>query len=161
MPEEIRTCLAAARDQARLTPVAIGVVTRPGTGPAGFDRVDERGCWWWVARYGAADQAVDDASAAVDSAQRDGPGVVCLVVGFTDSHDRRVALIYPPERATWHPFCQSGDGDHSRDSLQELRVRDALADAGVRMEPDLTQWLALWDDSWWPVSPDPSHGPAA
>ncbi len=60
---------------------------------------------------------------------------------FTDGSGQRVGLVYLYGRGTFYPFAPT-DG-RRRDSLLELRVRDALA-GELPVEPDVQRWLAVW-----------------
>lgn len=74
-------------------------------------------------------------------AQGFGSGLLCSLVPFTDSSGQRVGLVYLYGRGTFYPFAPTDD--RRRDSLLELRVRDALA-GELRVEPDVQRWLAVW-----------------
>ena len=156
LADQLRQCHSSARHGAGLDPQVIVVVGRGGTPSADFGSVDDHGCSWW-SRVADAD-APDEVAAVLTTAKEQGADIVCVAIAMTDRHDRRVALILPPDRGTWHPFCPTPEGDGRRDNLRELRIRDALADAGLPMESDLSQWPALWDDRLWHVAPD---GPRA
>lgn len=74
-------------------------------------------------------------------AQGFGSGLLCSLVPFTDAGGQRVGLVYLYGRGTFYPFAPT-DGQR-RDSLLELRVRDALA-GELPVEPDVQRWLAVW-----------------
>jgi hypothetical protein len=70
-----------------------------------------------------------------------GSGLLCTVVPFVDSAQRKVGLVYLYKRGTFYGFAPSGP--QTRNNLLELQLRDALA-AELPMESDLQRWLALW-----------------
>jgi hypothetical protein len=54
-----------------------------------------------------------------------------------------VALVYLYKRGTFYPFAPlDGRQDH-RDNALELQIKGVLAE-DLKMEPDLTKWMALW-----------------
>lgn len=71
-----------------------------------------------------------------------GPGLLCTVVGFADSSDRSLGLVYLYKQGTFYPFAPTGR--QQRDNLLELQVRDQLA-GELPMEQDLSRWMAVWD----------------
>lgn len=70
-----------------------------------------------------------------------GGGLLCSLVPFADPSGRRVGLTYLYKQGTFYPFAPSGD--HVRDTLLELSVRDVL-EKELPMEPDPQRWLAVW-----------------
>ena len=68
-------------------------------------------------------------------------GLLCSMVPFADADGRRFGLTYLYKQGTFYPFAPRGE--HSRDNLLELSVRDLLAPE-LPMEPDLQRWLAVW-----------------
>lgn len=81
---------------------------------------------------------------AVNSALVDhgfGPQLLCTLVAFRDSDERRLALVYLYKRGTFYPFApQSGE---RRDNALELEVRGALGD-DLKLEQDLHRWFPVW-----------------
>lgn len=72
-------------------------------------------------------------------------GLLCTVVPFADSGDRRVGLVYLYKQGTFYPFAPAAGGSDppARDNLLEISVRDALT-AELPVERDLQRWLAVW-----------------
>ena len=68
-------------------------------------------------------------------------GLLCSMVPFADAGGRRFGLTYLYKQGTFYPFAPQGE--HARDNLLELSVRDVLS-AELPMEPDLQRWLAIW-----------------
>ncbi|PVG82714.1 hypothetical protein DDE18_10130 [Nocardioides gansuensis] len=68
-------------------------------------------------------------------------GLLCSMLPFTDGR-RTFGLVYLYKSGTFYAFAPAGE--HQRDNLLEISVRDHLA-AELPMEPDLQKWLALWD----------------
>jgi hypothetical protein len=68
-------------------------------------------------------------------------GLLCTVVVFGDSAQRRVGLVYLYKKGTFYPFAPTGP--QQRDNLLELQVRDTLH-AELPIEPELSGWMALW-----------------
>jgi hypothetical protein len=75
-----------------------------------------------------------------------GPRLLCAVVGFTDapgsSGAAPVYVVYLFKQGTFYPFAPRAD--ERRDNELELRLRAQLGD-DLRIEPDLSRWLALWN----------------
>jgi hypothetical protein len=70
-----------------------------------------------------------------------GPLLLCSLIGFRDSHERSLALVYLYKRGTFYPFAPvSGD---KRDNALELQARGALGD-DLKIEPDLSRWFPVW-----------------
>lgn len=112
-------------------------------------RTDEYGSTWIACRQSEVDlpelvirlRGVNTALAAA------GLGPVRYVgVGFsspgTPGAEHRLAVIYLAEHGTFYPFAPIRVP--VRDSVFELRVRAAL-DAELPIEPDLSNWLPLWN----------------
>jgi hypothetical protein len=72
-----------------------------------------------------------------------GPQLLCTVVAFADERHRRVALVYLYKRGTFYPFAPLDGGQNRRDNALEIQIKGALAE-DLKMEPDLTKWMALW-----------------
>ncbi|MFC6153365.1 PspA-associated protein PspAB [Nocardioides yefusunii] len=157
-----------------MTPVGQGSVCYRAATGAGFDRagdelrgllaldptlsvttsVDAFGYTWTVVETGdGADSDVSTLCTALHTvnsaleAQGFGPGLLCTVVGFETSEGQRVGLVYLYKQGTFYPFAPvpgANAHDPRRDSVLELRMRDALA-GELRLEKDLQRWLAVWD----------------
>jgi hypothetical protein len=70
-----------------------------------------------------------------------GPQLLCTLVAFRDTQERRLALVYLYKRGTFYPFApQAGE---RRDNALELEVRGVLGD-DLKMEQDLTRWFPVW-----------------
>ena len=74
-------------------------------------------------------------------AQGFGSGLLCSLVTFVDGGGQRVGLVYLYRRGTFYPFAPTSG--QQRDSLLELRVRDALT-GELPVEKDVQRWLAVW-----------------
>ena len=81
---------------------------------------------------------------AVNSALVDngfGPQLLCTLVAFRDSSERRLALVYLYKRGTFYPFAPlSGE---RRDNALELEIKGSLGD-DLKMEQDLSRWFPVW-----------------
>lgn len=81
---------------------------------------------------------------AVNSALVDngfGPQLLCTLVAFRDSEERRLALVYLYKRGTFYPFAPlSGE---RRDNALELQIKGVLGD-DLKIEQDLTRWFPVW-----------------
>jgi hypothetical protein len=108
---------------------------------------DEYGYSWLVSRREADDlPALVSDLHAVNSALEStgfGPQLLCSVVGFQDSGQRRLGLVYLYKRGTFYPFAPSAGGDQRRDNALELQIKAALTD-DLRMEQDLGRWFPIW-----------------
>ena len=106
---------------------------------------DSYGFTWMVIRQ-PSDQIealVTDVH-AVNSTLADngfGPSLLCSLVGFRDSRQRRLALIYLYKRGTFYPFAPLPG--EKRDSALELQARATL-DGELAIEQDLSRWFAVW-----------------
>ena len=81
---------------------------------------------------------------AVNSALVDngfGPQLLCTLVAFRDSSERRLALVYLYKRGTFYPFAPL-PGER-RDNALELEVKGALGD-DLKFEQDLSRWFPVW-----------------
>lgn len=81
---------------------------------------------------------------AVNSALVDngfGPQLLCTMIAFRDSSERRLALVYLYKRGTFYPFAPL-PGER-RDNALELEVKGALGD-DLKIEQDLTRWFPVW-----------------
>jgi hypothetical protein len=70
-----------------------------------------------------------------------GPQLLCTIVGFRDSSDTRLGLVYLYKRGTFYPFVPK-PGER-RDNATELRVRGVLGD-DLKIEPELGRWFPVW-----------------
>jgi hypothetical protein len=107
--------------------------------------VDSYGFTWLTVERDPADAAglctdLHAVNTALE-AQGFGSGLLCSLVVFADGSGQRVGLVYLYGRGTFYPFAPR-DGQQ-RDSLLELRVRDALA-GELPVEADVQRWLAVW-----------------
>ncbi|WP_330304036.1 MULTISPECIES: PspA-associated protein PspAB [unclassified Streptomyces] len=119
----------------------------PGGGPP-VERVrDEYGYSWLVSRREPDDlPALVSDLHAVNSALEGsgfGPQLLCSVVGFQDSGQRRLGLVYLYKRGTFYPFAPLAGADQRRDNALELQIKAALAD-DLRVEHDLSRWFPIW-----------------
>lgn len=108
---------------------------------------DGFGFTWLLSRHDPADVSglVTDLHAVNTSleAQGFGPGLLCSLVPFADPEGRRVGLVYLYKQGTFYPFAPAPAGEHRRDNLLEIQVRDTLG-AELPIERDLSRWLAVW-----------------
>ncbi len=116
-------------------------------GPAVEISTDSYGFTWLVCRQPA--EALGDLVTelhAVNQTLQDngfGPSLLCSVVGFAGPEGRQVGLVYLYKRGTFYPFAPVPGGAQQRDNAMELQVRGALG-ADLRIEPELSRWLAIW-----------------
>ena len=54
-----------------------------------------------------------------------------------------MALVYLYKRGTFYPFAPLDGGRQQRDNALELQVKGVLSE-DLKIEPDLTRWMALW-----------------
>ena len=112
-------------------------------GPDVERTTDAFGFTWLVCRSDDISALVTDLH-AVNRALEDagfGPALLCSLVVFTDDSGRRIGLVYLYKRGTFYPFApQSGE---RRDNAVELQIRGLLA-GDLKVEPDLSRWLALF-----------------
>ncbi|WP_406478721.1 hypothetical protein [Streptomyces sp. NBC_01615] len=119
----------------------------PGGGSP-VERVrDEYGYSWLVSRREPDDlPALVSDLHAVNSALEGsgfGPQLLCSVVGFQDSGQRRLGLVYLYKRGTFYPFAPLAGEGQRRDNALELQIKAALAD-DLRVEQDLSRWFPIW-----------------
>lgn len=116
-------------------------------GPAVEQSADEFGFTWLLARHDPGDLSglVTDLHAVNTSleAQGFGPGLLCSLVGFTDGSGRRLGLVYLYKQGTFYPFAPQGDGQHRRDNLLEIQIRDLVGN-DLPVEPQLNRWMPVW-----------------
>jgi hypothetical protein len=106
---------------------------------------DDYGFTWVVSsRLSSEIDALVTDLHAVNSALVDngfGPQLLCTLVAFRDSEERRLALIYLFKRGTFYPFAPlSGQ---KRDNALELQVKGAIG-PDLKWEPDLARWFPVW-----------------
>ena len=106
---------------------------------------DSYGFTWMVIRQ-PADQleALVTDLHAVNSTLADsgfGPSLLCSLVTFRDSKDRRLAIVYLYKRGTFYPFAPL-PGER-RDTAVELQVRAAI-EGDLMIEKDLGRWFPVW-----------------
>jgi hypothetical protein len=118
---------------------------KPGGGlPVEVSR-DSFGFTWVVSSHMSdeMDALVTDLH-AVNSALVDngfGPQLLCTLVAFRDSAERRLALVYLYKRGTFYPFAPLRG--QTRDNALELQTKNVLAD-DLKIEPDLAKWFPVW-----------------
>ncbi|MET8133767.1 MULTISPECIES: hypothetical protein [unclassified Streptomyces] len=108
---------------------------------------DEYGYSWLVSRRAPDDlpALVSDLHAVNTSLESTGfgPQLLCSVVGFRDSGQRRLDLVYLYKRGTFYPFAPLADEGERRDNALELQIKAALVD-DLRIEQDLARWFPIW-----------------
>jgi hypothetical protein len=114
-------------------------------GPAVEKSTDEFGYTWLVARHGSDDMSglVTDLHAVNTTLEEQGfgPGLLCSLVGFSDSGGRRLGLVYLYKQGTFYPFApQQGQ---RRDNILEIQVRDLVAN-DLPVEQQLSRWMPVW-----------------
>ncbi|MFF3662246.1 PspA-associated protein PspAB [Streptomyces olivochromogenes] len=117
------------------------------TGPPVEVSRDEYGYSWLVSRREPDDlPALVSDLHAVNSALEGsgfGPQLLCSVVGFQDTGQRRLGLVYLYKRGTFYPFAPLAGEAQRRDNALELQVKATLAD-DLRIEQDLSRWFPIW-----------------
>ncbi|WP_329459517.1 PspA-associated protein PspAB [Streptomyces sp. NBC_01497] len=118
----------------------------PGSVPVEFTE-DSFGYTWLLARQPPDDTAalVNDLH-AVNTLLQDGgfgPHLLCSLLGFRDTEDRPLALVYLYKRGSFYPFAPLPGAPGKRDNQRELQVRAILGD-DLRIEPDLARWFPVW-----------------
>ena len=100
---------------------------------------------WLVCRHSPDDVEglVTDLHAVNSSLQAGGfgPQLLCTIVSFRDSSQRRVGLVYLYKRGTFYPFAPLGG--ERRDNALEMQVRAAIA-GELKIEDDLSRWFPVW-----------------
>lgn len=139
-------CFRAAEGRAATTTEADAVaLIETGGGPKVERSVDSYGFTWLVLRAAPDDMTslVVDLHAVNSALESQGlaSGLLCSMVGFSDSAGRRLGLVYLYKLGTFYPFAPTGP--ESRDTLLERQVRDVLT-SDLRIEPDLGRWMPLW-----------------
>ncbi|WRZ93315.1 hypothetical protein OHB54_32315 [Streptomyces sp. NBC_01007] len=108
---------------------------------------DEYGYSWLVSRRAPDDlpALVSDLHAVNSSLESTGfgPQLLCSVVSFKDSGQRRLDLVYLYKRGTFYPLCVL-PGQHKRDNALEFQVAAQLEN-DLRIEKDKARWFPLWD----------------
>jgi hypothetical protein len=106
---------------------------------------DDYGFTWVVSsRMSSEIDALVTDLHAVNSALVDngfGPQLLCTLVAFRDSEERRLALIYLFKRGTFYPFAPLPG--QKRDNALELQVKGAIG-PDLKWEPDLGRWFPVW-----------------
>ena len=114
-------------------------------GPDVERSTDDFGYTWLLCRQDPSDVSalVTDLHAVNTSleAQGFGTGLLCSMVGFTDTAGRRLGLVYLYKQGTFYPFAPTGP--QQRDNLLEIQVRDLVTDE-LPLEPQLNRWMAVW-----------------
>ncbi|HSZ42172.1 MAG TPA: hypothetical protein VK817_19620 [Trebonia sp.] len=141
-PVEGKTFADITKDVRELLDMGAG---KPGGGLPVEVTKDTFGYTWVISSHLSDDpQGLVTDLHAVNSTLVDngfGPQLLCTLVAFRDSQERRLALVYLYKRGTFYPFApQSGE---RRDNALELEVRGALGD-DLKMEQDLTRWFPVW-----------------
>ncbi|MGW2781069.1 PspA-associated protein PspAB [Streptomyces populi] len=117
------------------------------TGPPVERSRDEYGYSWLVSRRTPDDlpALVSDLHAVNSSLESTGfgPQLLCSVVGFEDTEQRRLGLVYLYKRGTFFPFAPLAGGGERRDNALELQIKAVLAD-DLRIEQDLARWFPIW-----------------
>ncbi|MFB7242722.1 hypothetical protein CW362_31770 [Streptomyces populi] len=117
------------------------------TGPPVERTRDEYGYSWLVSHRTPDDlpALVSDLHAVNSSLESTGfgPQLLCSVVGFEDTEQRRLGLVYLYKRGTFFPFAPLAGGGERRDNALELQIKAALAD-DLRIEQDLARWFPIW-----------------
>ncbi|MFF8531160.1 hypothetical protein ACN6K9_005489 [Streptomyces sp. SAS_267] len=117
------------------------------TGPRVETVRDEYGYSWLVSRRAPDDlpALVSDLHAVNSSLEGAGfgPQLLCSVVGFEGTGQRRLGLVYLYKRGTFFPFAPLAGGGERRDNALELQVKAALTD-DLRIEQDLARWFPVW-----------------
>ncbi|MFE4170459.1 hypothetical protein ACFRR7_00160 [Streptomyces sp. NPDC056909] len=108
---------------------------------------DSYGYTWLLARRPPDDTAalVNDLHAVNTLLEEGGfgPQLLCSLMGFRDSEQRPLGLVYLYKRGTFYPFAPLPGGNEKRDNQRELQVRALLGD-DLRIEPDLARWFPVW-----------------
>ena len=118
---------------------------KPGGGLPVEVTKDTYGYTWIVSSHMSDEtQALVTDLHAVNSTLVDngfGPQLLCTLVAFRDSNERRLALVYLYKRGTFYPFAPL-PGER-RDNALELEVKGALGD-DLKFEQDLSRWFPVW-----------------
>jgi hypothetical protein len=106
---------------------------------------DSYGFTWLVSNHMSDElEALVTDLHAVNSSLADagfGPQLLCTLVDFRDSAQRRLALVYLYKRGTFYPFAPlSGE---RRDNGLEIQVKGAIG-SDLKFEPDLSRWFPVW-----------------
>ncbi|MEV0041215.1 hypothetical protein [Streptomyces sp. NPDC050804] len=108
---------------------------------------DSYGYTWLLARRPPDDTAalVNDLHAVNTLLEEGGfgPQLLCSLMGFRDSEQRPLGLVYLYKRGTFYPFAPLPGGNEKRDNQRELQVRALLGD-DLRIESDLARWFPVW-----------------
>jgi hypothetical protein len=114
-------------------------------GPKVERSVDDFGFTWLLCR-GNPDQLSDlitDVHAVNSSLENAGFGasLLCSLVSFEDSAQRKLGLVYLYKQGTFYPFAPTTG--KQRDNALELQMRGVLAD-DLPLETELGRWMAVW-----------------
>lgn len=109
-------------------------------------RVDDGyGFTWLIVRTVPPDPGalVTDLHAVNTSLEEEGfaAGLLCSVIGFTDTTGHRLGLVYRYRVGNFYPFAPTGEKE--RDTVLELQVRTRLA-GELPIESDRSGWMPLW-----------------
>jgi hypothetical protein len=123
-------------------PVEGGVVD----GSADFEKsTDEFGYTWLTRRTSPDDLStlVEDLHALSVKGDEAGFGsaLLCALVPFSHATLPTVGLVYRYARGAWYPFAPVGD--HTRDNVRELQLRDQLGN-DLKIDSDLSRWSPVW-----------------
>jgi hypothetical protein len=100
----------------------------------------------WVRCNRASDEISDLVTDlhAVNSALQDngfGPYLLCTLVSFTDTTNRKLVLVYLYKQGTFYPFAPLGEP--RRDNVLELQAKTQLG-VDLPLEKDLSRWFPVW-----------------
>ena len=108
---------------------------------------DSFGFTWLLARQDPSDMSalVTDLHAVNTAleAQGFGPGLLCSLVGFTDTSGRSLGLVYLYKRGTFYPFAPRAGQANQRDSVLEIQIRD-LVKNDLPVETEMSRWMPVW-----------------
>jgi len=106
---------------------------------------DQYGFTWLVSsRMSTELEALVTDLHAVNSALVDngfGPQLLCTLVAFKDTEERRLGLVYLYKRGAFYPFAPTSG--ERRDNSLELQVKGVIGD-DLKWEPDLARWFPVW-----------------
>ena len=106
---------------------------------------DQYGFTWLVSsRMSTELEALVTDLHAVNSALVDngfGPQLLCTLVAFKDTEERRLGLVYLYKRGAFYPFAPTAG--ERRDNSLELQVKGVIGD-DLKWEPDLARWFPVW-----------------
>lgn len=87
---------------------------------------------------------VTEMNAVTSSLQAEGwgPQLLCAMIHFRDSDNRKLSLVYLFKQGTFYPFAPINEPE--RDNVFEFAARDLLA-GELPIEQNLQRWSPLWD----------------